>query len=293
MRDLRFGFTLATHDSHRDLAHTCRTAEAFGYDVAVAVDHLGPGRAAPFQTVLAAALATERMRVGTFVLNIGFWNPTVLAREVATAVRMSGDRFELGLGAGIVKSQFDAAGIPWHDFTGRMDQLEHAIQKVYALLADEEDLKAPPLLVGGTSERALRMGAEHAHIVSFGGRFQVPGQPFGTLRVLTAAEAWERMEFFRSVAGERLPEIELNAFVIDVELTDDREAAAQRFVEEDPGSMTVQEALESPFLLFGTEQEIARQLLEHRERYGFSFFTVQRPHMTALGPAIKHAHSLT
>src|SRR5215204_3125682 len=41
MRDFRFGFTLATHGSRQELVRTCSTAEAYGYDIAVGVDHLG------------------------------------------------------------------------------------------------------------------------------------------------------------------------------------------------------------------------------------------------------------
>jgi len=75
--------------------------------------------------------------------------------------------------------------------------------------------------------------------------------------------------------------------VIGVERTDDREAAAARIADEDPGDLTVDEALTTPFLLIGTEEEIADQLRSHRERYGFTSFTVQRPHMELLGPSIR------
>ena len=62
---------------------------------------------------------------------------------------------------------------------------------------------------------------------------------------------------------------------------------------EDFGSyLTLEEMLECPFLLLGTEEEIARQIIESRERYGFSYFSVQRPHMELLGPVIKRVRSL-
>jgi len=287
MRDFRFGFTLGTHYCLDELATTCRTAEGYGFDLALAVDHLWPNRASPFQSTLAATMATERMSAGTFVLNTGFWNPTLLAREVATAVRLSGGRFELGLGAGIVKSQFTDAGFPFGTLDERMDLLTECIDRLEELLAGEENLVRPPLLVGGTSDRAIRLGVERADIMSFGGRFQVPGQPFGTLRILTGEETAERAEFFRSAAGARYDDIEFNAFVIGVERTDDREAAAARIADEDPGDLTIEEALTTPFLLIGTEEEIADQLRSHRERYGFTSFTVQRPHMELLGPSIR------
>jgi probable F420-dependent oxidoreductase len=295
MRDFRFGCTIDSPGSQRELADTLRSLDAYGYDIAFAVDHLGPGRSSPFPTVVAAALTDARLRVGTLVLNIGYWNPAILARDVATAVRLTDRRFELGLGSGIVKAQYDAAGIPWQPFNERMDRITATLDEVGELLSAEDDVARPPLLIGGTSERALRIAAERADIVSFGGRLQVPGRPPGTLRFITAAETAERMAFFQAAAGTRAGEIELNSFIVVIEVTDDRRAAAERmFAAQEPFFLVdgVEQALESPFLLIGTEEEIARQLLDNRERYGFTYISVRRPHMELFGPIIKRVRSL-
>jgi probable F420-dependent oxidoreductase len=292
MHDFRFGFTLATPRSPRDLRDICRTAEAYGYDVALGVDHLGPNRTSPFVAAVAAAYACEEMRVGSYVLNIGFCNPSLLARDVMSAVRLTGGRFELGLGTGVVKAQFDAAGIAWQPFQERVDRLSDTIDRLTELLAVEQDLTPPPLLLGGTGERTLTLAAGKADIVSFGGRFQVTGQPPATLRIATAAEAEQRVAFYESIAGERAEQQERNCFVLDVEVTDDRRAAAARLAADYAPYTTVEEALESPFLLYGTEDEIARQILQNRERFGFSYISVQRPHMEVLGPIIKQVRSL-
>jgi len=292
MRDFRFGFTLATPRSPRDLREICRTAEAYGFDVALGVDHLGPDRTAPFTAAVAAAYACEHLRVGSYVLNVGFWNPSLLAREVMSAVRLTGGRFELGLGTGVVKAQFDAARIAWQPFSERVDRLADTIDEVTELLAVEQDLTPPPLLLGGTGERTLALAAGKADIVSFGGRFQVTGQPPATLRIATVAETEQRVRFYESIAGERAEQQERNCFVLDVEVTEDRRAAAARVAADYAPYTTVEEALDSPFLLFGTEDEIARQVLDNRERFGFSYLSVQRPHMEVLGPIIKKIHSL-
>lgn len=297
MRDFRFGFSLATHPSYDALANTCRTAEAYGFDTALAVDHLGPGRTSPFLALLAASRAVERMRVGTFVLDIGFWNPSLLARDVASMVRLTGGRLELGLGAGIVKAQFTAARIPFASFHERMDRVSATIDELTELLAREEGVARPPILVGGTGDRALRLAAEQADIVGFGGLLQVPGHPLGTFRIPTAAESAERVAFFGKVAGSRAEEMERNSFVQVVEVTDNRRAAAAAVCDEwraaeDAPQLTTDEALETPFLLLGTEEEIARQIIDNRERYGFSSIYVQRPYMTVLGPIIKQVRSL-
>lgn len=87
--------TLTSGDGFRQL---CRRAEAQGYDTIHVPDHLG--MPAPFPALVAAAEVTERPRLGTFVLNPGFWNPAPLARVAATVDQLSGGRLELGLGAG-------------------------------------------------------------------------------------------------------------------------------------------------------------------------------------------------
>lgn len=297
MRDFRFGFSLATHPTYDALADTCRTAEAYGFDIALAVDHLGKGRMSPFLALLAAATATERMRVGPFVLDSGFWNGSILARDVVTMVRLTGGRLELGLGAGVVKAQFKAAGIPFLSFAERMDHVRDNIDTVTELLALEEGVERPPILVGGTGDLALTLAAEKADIVGFGGLLQVPNQPLGTFRIPNAADTDERVAFFEKVAGSRAAEMERNTFVQVVEVTDNRRKTAEeisadwRASEESP-HLTADEAMETPFLLFGTEEEIARQILDNRERYGITSIYVQRPFMTVLGPIIKRVRSL-
>ena len=44
--------------------------------------------------------------------------------------------------------------------------------------------------------------------------------------------------------------------------------------------------LDTPFLLIGTIDEIADQVRERRQRYGFSFITVHEPFMPAFAPVI-------
>jgi hypothetical protein len=77
MRDLRFSrnvFGVAGREAFRD---RCRLAERLGYPHRLRVDHLGAS--APFPVLVAAADATDRLRVGTLVLNVAFWNPALLA----------------------------------------------------------------------------------------------------------------------------------------------------------------------------------------------------------------------
>src|SRR2546422_6833964 len=90
-----FGISLKDGDVFKE---KCREAERQGFDAVYAPDHLG--EVAPFPALVAAAAATERLRVGTLVLNSGFWNPHLLAREVATTDLLTGGRLEVGIGGG-------------------------------------------------------------------------------------------------------------------------------------------------------------------------------------------------
>jgi alkanesulfonate monooxygenase SsuD/methylene tetrahydromethanopterin reductase-like flavin-dependent oxidoreductase (luciferase family) len=61
----------------------CRRAEELGYDVITVPDHLG--KPSPFPALSVAAAVTERPRVGTMVINVPFYNPTLLARDSCPA----------------------------------------------------------------------------------------------------------------------------------------------------------------------------------------------------------------
>jgi hypothetical protein len=55
--------------------------------------------------------------------------------------------------------------------------------------------------------------------------------------------------------------------------------------------MTVDEVLETPFLLIGTIDEMAEQVIRNRERYGFTYLTVHDPYMEAFAPVIERLRS--
>jgi probable F420-dependent oxidoreductase len=309
MRDFRFSCNVFAIRSADGFTGYCQAAERFGYDTVFSADHLGSP--APFTPLVTAAAATRRLRVGTLVLNAGFWNPHLLAREVATADVLTGGRLELGLGAGHMKWEFDVAGLPWRPLAERVGLLEWALDEMERIFGsggypqdqayrDAYDVPplapvqrrglngtGPPLLLGGTGDGMLRLAARRADTVAVGGVFQMPGKPPGTFRIATAAEADERAAFVRREAGDRAGDLELHALIQVVVVTGDRAAAARDMVAERLPYLTVDELLETPFVLIGTEQEIAGQLIERRERYGFSYITVHEPYMATFGPVIE------
>jgi probable F420-dependent oxidoreductase len=315
-RDFRFSFNILGITTRRAFIHTCREGERHGYDTVFAADHLG--LPAPIPLLVAAAEATERMRVGILVLNASFWNPALLAREVATTDILTDGRLEVGLGAGHMKWEFDEAGLDWESFPARAERLSSTIAELGRFFStDPENLgdglsaprpvqrqgfagSGPPLLVGGTGDRILRIAAEQADIVGVAGAYQIKGQPPGTFRVGRAAEVDERLRFARDWAGPRADRIEWHLLVQTVILTDDRHAAAEGLASDhrriaaernvtDPGALlSADELLETPFHLIGTAAEIAAQLRASRERWGFSYITVHEPFMAMFTPVIEH-----
>ena len=68
------------------------------------------------------------MRLGTFVLCNLFRYPQVLAKMVATLDVISGGRFDLGIGAGWLKEEFEAYGIPFPKPSVRISMLREALE---------------------------------------------------------------------------------------------------------------------------------------------------------------------
>ena len=286
----RFGVNMLTPASGDEWRKRCRRAEELGYDVILVADHLGIP--SPFPSLVAAAEATERPRVGTFVLNAGFWNPTLLAREVATTDALTGGRLELGLGAGYVQAEHDAAGLPWGSPGQRVDHLRRVVEELDRLLGSDEhqpqptQRPRPPLLIGGNGDRMLKLTAEHAEIAAFTGARSVPGDAGPTLQHLTPRELDERVAAYHRFAAGRAEPAELNLLIQMVAVTDDRRAAIRPVMEHIP-HLTEDEALELPLLLIGTVRDIADQLRAQRDRYGFTYITVLEPYLEAFGPVIE------
>ena len=314
MTNFRFSYNIFGIHSRDDFVETCRRGERYGYDTVFAADHLGI--ASPFPSLVAAA-ATQWLKVGTLVLNAPFWSPTLLAREVATTDVLTGGRLELGLGAGHMKWEFDEAGIAWEPFGARTERLRATIEQLrrefardgyerQAALRDEFGIPVlrpvqhhgfggwgPPLIVGGTGDRILRLAAERADIISVAGAFQIKGQPPGTMRIGTAAEADERVRYARQCAGERADHIEWHALTQVVVETRHRRAAAGKLAERFGHLISPDEILQTPFVFIGTIEQMAQQVLGNHDRYGFTYYTIHGPYMDTFAPVIERVRAIS
>src|SRR5215472_12672156 len=128
MPAIQFGVNFHGVSSQQEFRQLVRRGDELGFDVLAAPDHLGA--AGPFTVLAAVGALDERLRLRTYVLNVGFWNPALLAREVATLDLLSGGRAEFGIGAGHMKSEHDDAKLPWLPFKERVEAMESALTEV-------------------------------------------------------------------------------------------------------------------------------------------------------------------
>jgi probable F420-dependent oxidoreductase len=291
-RPPRFGVTSATPRGP-DWTQFAAEVEAAGFDVVTLPDHLVP-TLAPFAACAAAAAAATRLHTGTLVLNNDLRHPVDTAREAATLAALSGGRFELGLGAGHMKAEYDAAGLPFDSGATRVARLVEAVEIVRALLdgravdvdgvhyrvhAGAGELVAPPphhvpLLVGGNGTAVLRLAGRRADIAGFAGfshnsdATQVRLTHFGSDGLL------DRIAVVREAAGVRFEEIELNVLIQAVVHTSDRRGAAHELAAAFGSGVTPEEVLASPFVLIGTHEQMADALVDRQRRSGVSYWTV-------------------
>ncbi|MGW0996310.1 LLM class F420-dependent oxidoreductase [Streptomyces sp. NPDC002523] len=288
-RPFRFGVNLLTPAPAAEWRAKCRRAEELGYDVILVPDHLG--MIAPFPALVAAAEATERPRLGTLVLNAGFWNPALLAREVATTDALTGGRLELGLGTGYVQAEHESAGLPFSTPRERLDHLRRTVEELDRLLGSAEYEPRPvqrrvPLLIGGDGERTLRLSAEHADVIGFTGARMVPGSATGRLEPVSAEEVDRRVARYQELAAGRAEPAELNMLLQVVAVTDTPELALKPLLERQP-QLTPEQALDLPIVLAGPLDELVARVWALRERFGFSYLTVLEPFMEAFAPVME------
>ncbi|MEV6448752.1 LLM class F420-dependent oxidoreductase [Amycolatopsis sp. NPDC051716] len=285
--DFRFGVNMVVPDTRAAWVEKCRRVEDLGYDVLSAADHLG--MAPPFPALVLAGEVTSRVKLNTFVLNTPFYNPVLLARDVTGTDQFTGGRLELGLGAGYVKEEFEAAGMPFPSGRERVDHLERTIAELKRLYADPEHKPAPvrpggpPLLLAGRGDRILTLAAEHADIIGFTGTAKTPDG--AALVPATAEDIEERVRFVRSKLGDRTAEF--NLLVHFVHIADDRKAALSQFEDTFQGLLTAAQLAELPTVLAGTPAEVAEQLHAHRERFGLTYYTVLEHNMDQFAPVLE------
>jgi probable F420-dependent oxidoreductase len=310
--DRKFRFATTSSELTREgVLEQARRAESLGYDTFQVADHLHE-KLGPFPTLMMIAERTG-LRVATCVLCNDFRHPILMAKDAATLDVLSGGRFELGLGAGYQPPEYQMAGITFDGGRQRFDRLAESVRIVKLSFAGQpfsfdgayyqirdythypQPIQAPlPLMLGGGGRRLLSLAAAEADIVSV----MPAAAPGGFLRAtqLTFRSLANKIAVLREAAAHRWTEIQTNVLIFDVAVTDDRRTAAAAYLTElgkrlgqftVDGQVTVDDLLDSPYLLFGTVGQITQQLQQVHEMTGVSYFGVFPRCVKAFAPIME------
>lgn len=200
---MRFGAKLDNYGSlvaSLGVAEPARRAEAAGFDSIWTSDHVVMPEVVrsryPFSDdgtikwdpeepwydaivwCAAIAVVTERVEIGTAVLLAGLRHPLVLAKQLASIDALAGGRFVAGFGAGWMREEFDALGVPFESRGSRLDEWIEICRQVWTgrlaridgdhFTLDQPLVTAPtparpiPVLIGGMTDAALRRIAQRA-----------------------------------------------------------------------------------------------------------------------------------
>jgi probable F420-dependent oxidoreductase len=308
-RPFRFG--IITHNispSKETLAAKACKAEQLGYNIFLVPDHLGD-QFAPSLALMLVASVTTTLRIGSGVFDNDFRHPVLLAKEAATLDNFSDGRFELGIGAGWMRSEYEQIGMNFDKPSLRIERLREALHVLKSFFTEESvtfaglhyrlqgmpglpnpsQLPYPPIHLGGSGKKMLTLAAQEADIVGI-----IPSMSTGSRAervndVLDGEDAsaemtLQKVAWIREAAGGRFDQLELNIIPMEIAVTEDRQQAIEKCARQ--LHMSERLTAETPFLLLGSVEQISEQLLCMREAFGFSYIVVWEEYMEALGPVV-------
>lgn len=306
----RFGIINERMTTRQPWLERARRAEALGYATFLIRDHLTPDffgdQFAPFTALMAVAAATTTLRIGTLVIDNDFRHPAMLAKEAATLDLLSEGRFELGLGAGWLQTEYERAGLCFDPPGVRISRMEEAIQVVKGLFVDGpvrfagrhytiEGLRGfpkpvqrphPPLLIGGAGKRMLGIAGRQADIVHVLPRTIDTGTLLDDPRDRLWPHVAQKVGWLREAAGARFNQIALGLGATIV-ISDERRKATERLIQEQRWEgVGVEEVWRMPSIFVGSLDQIAADMQQRRELLGLSYFTLSDDAMESCAPVV-------
>jgi probable F420-dependent oxidoreductase len=271
--------------------------EDLGVDVIVLADHFTEGwDTEPMIGLTAAAMSTTRLGLQTGVLSNDYRHPVLVHRMAALLDVVSGGRLILGLGAGWLKSDYEAAGIVLDPPGRRIDRLEESLAVIKGLFRPEPftfegahytihglqgapstvSEPRPPILLGGGGPRMLRLAGREADIVGINAvqKEGALGRPSIVDLLRESVEkkvGWVHEGIRQSGREPSEVELEMNLWLARVtanesEADDYLTKIAQRY-EVEPAELR-----DSPSVLVGTVEQCVDMLEERRASLGISYF---------------------
>jgi probable F420-dependent oxidoreductase len=310
---LRFGLI---SEQMRDVSWwlaSAQRAEDLGFSTFLLRDHFiadafGP-QFAPVPALMTIANRTTSLRIGSLVFDNDYRHPVLLAQEAATLDLLSGGRFELGVGAGWLRDEYERAGMTFDAPGARVCRLEESLHVIKGLLTSEPftftgeyyqiaglqsfpqptQRPHPPILIGAGSKRMLELAGREAGIVNILPKALPAGAISEDPNERLAATIEQKIALIREAAGERFAEIELSLFAT-VRLTDEPAQTAERWIaKREWQGVTVDDVLEMPAVFLGPVERVVELMQERRERYGVSYYIIADEGMEAVAPVVQRA----
>jgi probable F420-dependent oxidoreductase len=302
-RRFRFGVQSSTPTDAAGWRERARRVEGLGYSTLLMPDHFGD-QLAPMVALSFAAAATTTLRVGMLVLGNDYKHPAVVAKEAATLDVLSDGRLELGLGAGWMRADYDALGLPYDGHRTRIDRLSEAIDVVlgcwaagpldhsgrYYTIRDHDGLPKPrqeprpPLVVGGGGRALLTLAGRVADVVGINPILRAGEIGPDAARDTLGDHTLEKIGWVREGAGARFDDIELQIRYFVAAITDDARAMADALA---PAfGVDPDDALTSGTVLVGSVDEVCDTLLARRAQWGVSYVVVGDDQIDAFAPVV-------
>jgi alkanesulfonate monooxygenase SsuD/methylene tetrahydromethanopterin reductase-like flavin-dependent oxidoreductase (luciferase family) len=168
---------------YRDTVEQAVSAEELGFESVWPVEHHFHAQASisPCPTILLGAIAarTERLRLGTAIVQLSLCNPLRVAEEIATLDVLSGGRVELGVGRGSNPLHFAGFNVPMEQSRERTTEALRFLQR--ALRGERfsfegrffraQDIELAPMPVGRVP---MHMAANSVESAQQAGRAGLP-----------------------------------------------------------------------------------------------------------------------
>ena len=306
----RFGVIDESSLTREAWVQQAQRVEQLGYSTLLLRDHFIHGgfnhQLAPVPALMAAADATNVLRVGSLVFSNDYRHPVLLAKEAATLDVLSGGRFELGLGAGWLKNEYEQIGLSFNTSGIRVERMQEVLQVLKGLFTENPftftgkhysitNLESfpkplqkphPPLLVGAGGKRMLSIAAQEADIIGILPIALTNGTISDNPTERLAGTIAQKVEWVRQAAGERFDEIELS-IIVSLYITEHRQQKAEQIMRErEWGNLAIQDVLDMPSILIGSVEEIVEKLHTLREQYGLSYFVIPDSSIDAFAPVV-------
>lgn len=162
--------TFARGDSPNDIVDQARLYEEEGFDSIWTAHAMGRGfiMTDPFVALAAVSAVTERVEIGTAILQLPIYNPTDVALKAFSIQQMSGGRLLLGIGAGSTEVDYLVHGCEYNDRFGAFEEkLSQLRQTLQTGCVGEHDLSPwpavkarVPLLFGTWGKNVVRAANE-------------------------------------------------------------------------------------------------------------------------------------